>query len=226
MKRKYLLKLSLLAIASVAMVSIFKVHAQTPSLSVPATTIAPTTTATPSVTPETTTEVTPTPTPKVDGVSAVVTVGTQSPWNKRIPIKVAVTTSISGERLLIRWQKKAGLVAAPTSITFASPQAGKTYTASFEMTPYATGYQRGVADIILTTKTTNVVLSKDVTLQLNSDKVVTPITPMYTFYVVMMYLTIFITFFVLIPFGAYKGYLYIKTHVFPKWLESKIQVPR
>ncbi|MCC7304030.1 hypothetical protein IT418_01280, partial [bacterium] len=118
------------------------------------------------------------------------------------------------------------LVATPTAVIINSPQAGQVYTASFSMTPYSIGYQRAVADVILTTKTTNIVVSKDVSLQLSNDKVVIPITSAYIFYKVVMYLSIVITFFVIIPFGLYKTYMYIKTHVFPKWLESRIQVPR
>ncbi len=193
----------------------------TPTLIVPTSsiTITPTPTETVEITP------TPTPTPKIDFITTSAKVGTQYPWNKRVPVTLSITPKIGGSKLEVRWQRRAGLVSSPTVMTLSNPQAGQTYTVSFTLTPYATGYQRAVADIILTTNTTNYVTSQDVQLQLDAKKTVIPVTTTYTFYVVVMYLTIFLIFFVAIPYGIYRFYLYAKKNIIPRWLESKIQAP-
>lgn len=194
---------------------------------VPITTPTPVaTTPDPTETPIVTT-LSPTPTTqREDLIRAVISVKTQSPWNKKIPITLSITPTISGEKLEVRWQRRAGLVADPILISVTQPQAGKTYTASFELTPFAVGYQRAVADIILTTRTTNYVVSKDVTLQFNQDKTVIPITPMYIFYQVVMYALIIGFFFIALPFGIFKSALYLKNTVIPKWLESKVRAQK
>lgn len=193
----------------------------TPTLIVPTTslTISPTITTTPTNSP------TPTPTPKVDAIYSTATVGAQYPWNKRIPVKLHVTPSVSGKKLEVRWQKRAGLIASPSSMTLPNPQAGQTYTVTFTLTPYSIGYQRAVADIIVTTNTTNYVTSLDIPIQLDDKKTVVPKTSTYYVYLILMYLLIFLVFFVAIPFGIYQGYLYAKKTVIPRWLESKIQSP-
>lgn len=192
-----------------------------PSLIVPTSSITSTPIPTATLTPTPT----PTPAPKVEIMSTGISVGTQYPWNKKIPVTLSIKPSQSGSKLEIRWQKKAGLVGSPTTKTILNPQAGKTYTVSFTLTPYAPGFQRAVADIILTTYVTNYVTSRDIPLQLDAKKTVIPTTSTYSFYLIGMYLVIFLMFFVVIPFALYQLYLYIKTHVIPKWLESKIQSP-
>ncbi len=231
MKLKQLAVISTL-LGILVVFTILPVQAQTPTTTKLPSLITPSVTATPIVSITETVAPTPTATPTESAetagntINAVVTIGTQSPWNKKIPVKISITSKIAGEKLVIRWQKKAGLVAEPNSTIISLPQANKTYTETFQLTPYSTGYQRAVADIILIGKTTNLVISKDATVQLDSKKVVTPITPMYTFYLVAMYLFIFLVFFVLIPYGIYKGFMFVKVYVFPKWLESKIQKSR
>lgn len=195
----------------------------TPTLIVPTSSI--TITPTPTETVEVTPTPTPTPTPKIDFITTSAKVGTQYPWNKRVPVTLSITPKIGGSKLEVRWQRRAGLVSKPTVMTLSNPQAGQTYTVSFTLTPYATGYQRAVADIILTTNTTNYVTSQDVQLQLDAKKTVIPVTTTYTFYVVAMYLTIFLIFFVAIPYAIYRFYLYAKKNIIPRWLESKIQAP-
>jgi hypothetical protein len=194
-----------------------------PSMIVPTSSITATPLVVPSDTPTET--AIPTPTPVKDVIHVVSTVGTQYPWSKEIPVKISLTPTQSGSKLEIRWQKKAGLVASPITSTITNPKAGTTYSFSFKLSPYAPGFQRGVADIILTTYTTNFVTSKDIPLQLDANKVVLPITMNYRLYQVGMYLAAFLLFFVIIPFLLYQLYLYIRKYVIPKWLESKIQVP-
>lgn len=225
--RNYSLLVLALVAATFLATPFVKAQSPTPSTN----TVPPLVTATPSIsTTPTPTETVietpvPTPTPKVEIITTSVSIGTQYPWNKKVPIKLSITPSQSGSKLEIRWQKKAGLVASPSVRTIANPQAGRTYTASFSLTPYAPGFQRAVADIILTTNTTNYVTSKDVPLQMDIKKTVIPKTTTYTMYTIGMYLFVFLLFFVIIPFGIYQAYLYIKKYVIPKWLESKIQSP-
>lgn len=234
MKRNNKSLLIALITATVGLLSLMNsVNAQSPTVTPSATItgtptlIVPTSSITMTPTPTETVEVTPTPppTPKIDFITTSAKVGTQYPWNKRVPVTLSITPKIGGSKLEVRWQRRAGLVSKPTVMTLSNPQAGQTYTVSFTLTPYATGYQRAVADIILTTNTTNYVTSQDVQLQLDAKKTVIPVTTTYTFYVVAMYLTIFLIFFVTIPYGIYRFYLYAKKNIIPRWLESKIQAP-
>ena len=192
---------------------------QTPTATVTAS-ATPTLTATASLTP------TPSVTPKSEVIQTVADIGTQYPWNKRIPVKFTIKPLVSGDKLEVRWQNKTALGASPTTRYVLNPEAGKTYTFSFELTPYAPGFQRGVADIILTTIRTNYVSSKDVPLQLDADKVVIPITTTYVMYQVGMYVVLVLVFLVLIPYALYRAFLYIKVNIVPKWLEANISHPR
>lgn len=226
---KYLLFAFLLSLLMTIPSATAQTTSPTPTATGTPTLIVPTASITASVTPTPTETIeltpTPTPTPKIEFITSAAKIGTQYPWNKRVPVTLSITPKISGSKLEVRWQKRAGLVSSPTVMALSNPQAGQTYTVSFTLTPYATGYQRAVADIILTTNTTNYVTSQDVQLQLDAKKTVVPITTTYTFYVVAMYLTLFLIFFVAIPYGLYRLYLYAKKNIIPRWLESKIQAP-
>lgn len=190
-------------------------------------TVLPTVTTTGPDDPTVTPTATPTPTPKPQApVSVRISVGTQYPWNKRIPVTLYITPTQSGAKLQIQWQRRSGLLADPLTTSWSSPQAGQTYSASFTITPQSTGYQRAVADVIITTLDSNYVYSQDLVLNLDADKVVQPQPAMYTFYVIAMYTAIVLVFFVGIPFGLYQSFMYAKKNLFPQWLESKLQKPQ
>ncbi len=210
--------------------SITPVTAQTPTIT-PSASVS--ITVTPSITTSQTTTITvpttsPTPlsTPVKAPVSIQLEVGTQYPWNKRIPVTLYITPSTSGEKLEIRWQKRTGLLANPLNKAWASPQAGTTYKAEFLITPQSIGYQRAVADVIITTFNSNYVASQDLVLNLDANKVVQPQTGTYLAYQIGMYILLFLVFLVLIPFALYKAFMYIKNTFIPRWLESKLAKPQ
>lgn len=220
-KQNQNLKLLLFILITVILtLSATTVFAQTPVLNTPTITVTPSSTIPPTATQTPT--VTPTPETNII-VSAAV--GTQYPWNKRIPIKLMITPKISGQRLEIRWQEKASITGKPVTATILRPQEGKTYTFSFILTPHGIGYQRAVADVILTTNSTNYVSSTNIPLQFNDKKVVIPITTSYIFYQITMYITLIVFFFIALPFLFYQLYLYMKNVLIPKWLESRIKKP-
>lgn len=215
-------------VAFITVATINSVRAQTPTNTI-TTTVSPTTTVSQTTSPIPTITVTETPiitqTPSAP-VSIRIEVGTQYPWNKRIPVTLYVTPTQSGEKLEIRWQKRTGLLASPLNIAWNSPKAGTTYKAEFLITPQSVGYQRAVADIIITTFNSNYVASQDLVLNLNSEKIVQPQSGTYLAYQIGMYIGIFLVFLVLLPFGLYKAFMYIKDTFIPRWLEAKLAKPQ
>lgn len=197
------------------------VHAQTPSLIPPSVTVTSPAIASPSVTVQPTLGAT----ASEEVITSTATVGTQYPWTKQIPIKIHITPLYSGRQLEVRWQKRASLPGSPIVSSIQNPKAGKTYTFAFALTPQSTGYQRAVADIILTTDTTYYVSSKDIPLQLDANKVVQPITGSYIAYQIGMYVAMIVVFFIIIPYIIYQIYLYARKVLIPRWLESKIKIP-
>jgi len=224
MKREKMRQLSktLLAILLLVIIGVQTpyVQAQTPSLNVPTSSI--TLTATPTITATATPTVSVTPEANMIITTAV---GTQYPWNKKIPLKLRVTPKIEGKRLEIRWQSKASITGNPEFAIIQNPQAGQTYTFTFLLTPHGIGYQRAVADIILTTNTTNYVSSTYIPIRFDEKKVVIPVTTAYIFYQVVMYISLVVFFFIVLPFLIYQLYLYSKNVLIPKWLESRIKKP-
>jgi hypothetical protein len=197
-------------------------NAQAPSLNVPIITSSTSPTVTPTLT--TTPSITVLPTPETNIIVSAA-VGTQYPWNKRIPLKLTITPKISGQLLEVRWQSKASITGKPETATIVRPQAGKSYTFNVTLTPHGIGYQRAVADIILTTNSTNYVSSTNIPLQFNEKKVVIPVTSAYIFYQVTMYVALIVFFFIALPFLIYQLYLYMKNVLVPKWLESRFKKP-
>lgn len=179
--------------------------------------------ATPSASP--TESPSPTPTAATSVMHIAPQIGTQFPWNKQIPVQISVTPEMSGQTLRIQWQSSSIFVISPASITIEDPQAGETYTQTFAITPQASGFQRAVANVILTTNDSNYVLSQDVTFTLSNDLVVTPQSPTYTTYFAGMIVAI-ILLVVLAILGARWLYFYIKNKLIPKWLEANMQAPQ
>lgn len=226
-----LLALILLNLLLIFAQSFRPVTAQTPTPSVSAalpsivplsgnTTPPPTESPTPSLSPS------PSPTPRTDTASIKIVVGTQSPWNKRIPVTIYVTPHVSAARMEVSWQKKAGLVATPVTTSFANVVAESTYTVNLTITPQGIGYQRAIAQVILSTATQNFVSSEQIELNLDKDKIIQPQTAEYTAYLIGMYVSIGVVFLLVIPFALFKFGVYMKTTVFPKWYEKTIQSPR
>jgi len=189
---------------------------------------------TPTPTLEETEEATPTPTVSTEeysstlaekNISAVITIDTQYPWSKKIPIKLSITPRVSGQKIQVKWQKRLGFFTKPSTYTISNPQAGTTYTKSLLLEPRASGKQRATADIILTTSANNYVISKDLILTLDKKLVVIPKTPEYVMYTTVMYALLIIVLLILLPFGLYRGFIYVKKYIFPKWLEAKTSKP-
>lgn len=220
----------IILLALIFLVNELPVHAQTPTVT---STIEISPTVSESVTPTATPTPTPTVAPSAKMVNAVISIGTQYPWNKKIPVTMKVTPQVSGTRLEIKWQQNVGITwernvgitsaTKPKTYIINNPQAGATYTVKFNLVPLAAGNQRAVADIVLTTFNSNYVISKEIPLTLTEKFVIKPTQTNYVLYSIGMYVGLVLVLFIITPFTFYSIFLYIKNKVFPKWLEAKVQ---
>jgi hypothetical protein len=180
-------------------------------------------TVTPSVSPTITPTATETPEPvKQTFVLVQAQVGTQSPWTKKIPAKLQIKPLIDGEKIIINWQKRTGIVADPMNSIISNPKANQVYTLSVNILPQGVGYQRTVAEVILVTDTENYVVSQDIVLTLDANKMVTPKTSAFQTAQLVMYSSIVIVFVGVIPGAIFIGYKYVQKTLIPRWYAKQI----
>jgi hypothetical protein len=200
------------------------VHAQTVT---PTASVSPTASPAVSETPTPSVELTPTPdeSAKPNPIDTAIKIGTQLPWSKKIPVTIQITPKTNAKTLEIRWPTRSGFTISPRSKTWTNVQSGTTYSETFEFDPLNSGRQSLSASVVLTTFDTNYVSSVPVEINLNGEKIVSPISQEYQTYVFLYYAAQGILFFIIIPLAVFLAILYIRRVLVPKWIQDRLNEP-
>lgn len=211
-------------ILSILVVFLRPVHAESITTITPTAIISPIVSTVPTDIVVTATPTT-TPSDKITYVDSNIIIGTQRPWDKKIPVKVTLTPKIDANRMELKWQNRSGFEIVPATVLFNNVVAGKTYTYDFIFQPKAPGLLQAAGEIILTTSNSNYLSNVPLTLTVSSDLIITPQPKEYqTLFVTTIFIAFVLVFFV-IPFGAFVIIKYLKNVLIPKWIEQRNKRP-
>lgn len=105
---------------------------------------------------------------------------TQSPWTKSIPIAVKFRSNITADKVEISWDSPDGVEVARTHPQFISVKEGEVYTYRAKIKPDRPGTYTIAGNIVNWEVDTNYSSSANITLTIDDNLVVQPNTPGYS----------------------------------------------
>ncbi len=106
--------------------------------------------------------------------------GTQSPWTKAVPINIKFRSNVTAKRVEISWDVPDGLKLKKRHPQFISTKKGDTYAYKAYVTPSIDGTYNIAGNIIDWEVDTNYTSSDSITVRFDEDLVTDPQTPGYS----------------------------------------------
>lgn len=109
-----------------------------------------------------------------------ITVGTQSPWNKRVPLILTVIPNLDSERTEVSWDVPFGVEIIDGNKNFFSASKGKSFERKVYLLPSKSGRYTITANVTNWGYGSNYTSSENITLTFGQDLVTEPETANYT----------------------------------------------
>ena len=161
---------------------------------------------------------------QASNLQAKIFLKTQYPWNKKVPVVVAVKSSIDAQKLEVSFEPTELGSISPKKIVLNNIKNNTQYNVKFTFTPYKEGSGELIANVVLITQ--NNLYTQTYTKQIRVDSSRT-VYPKSSSYIILQlaYLLIILLILAIIGFGLFKVYLYIKQDFLPRWIKEKSEDP-
>lgn len=153
-----------------------------------------------------------------------VVVGTQSVWTKKIPITLYFVSHTNGNKIEVKWRIPSSVTMSELPTKYYVFTSEKSQSVVNYIKPNFEGKKTIVAEVIVYGQDSNYSLSQEVSIDINSNLEMTPVTQSYKNAKLLRFFVLTIVFLVVAVVSVWGVFFFVKV-VIPKWLQQELNRP-